>query len=87
MLMSLISLSDDQIEIVTSAMRQWCRLNRCDIDSVDGRRALTLAIDLVNVHQDEFVLEALIKALGPSCEPEKFVETVNNKRPTPPTSF
>ncbi|KRB58260.1 hypothetical protein ASE04_28160 [Rhizobium sp. Root708] len=47
MLLSLISLSDDEIESVTMSVREWCQLRHCDVDSPEGRRALTKVIDLV----------------------------------------
>jgi len=64
-LMSLISLSDDEIETVTSALRQWCQFNHCDIDSIPGRRAITVAVELVQTKHDHVLLERLIEALGP----------------------
>ncbi|MDM9622193.1 hypothetical protein [Rhizobium sp. S96] len=47
MLQSLISLSDQKIELVIDAVREWCAKHGFDIDSGQGRRALTVAIDLV----------------------------------------
>lgn len=65
MLMSLISMSDDEIERVTSAVRDWCRVNRCQIDSEEGRRAVTYSIDLVQTNPREPLLDHLIEVLGP----------------------
>ncbi|MBB4234150.1 hypothetical protein [Rhizobium esperanzae] len=52
MLLSLISLTDDEIAIVTNAVRQWCCEKKLDIDSVEGRRAITIAVDLVQLNTD-----------------------------------
>ncbi|ANK86235.1 MULTISPECIES: hypothetical protein [Rhizobium] len=49
MLLSLISLDDSQITIVTDAVRQWCCEKKLDIDSIEGRRAVTVAVDLVQL--------------------------------------
>lgn len=66
MLQSLISLSDSQIELVTKSVREWCRTHHCDIDSGDGRRALTVAIDLVQSQQsEESLVPQLMKRLAP----------------------
>ncbi|WP_088678357.1 hypothetical protein [Rhizobium sp. R339] len=43
----LISLDDMDIAIVTDAVCHWCCEKKLDIDSVEGRRAITLAVDLV----------------------------------------
>ncbi|MDO3432149.1 hypothetical protein QWJ46_05585 [Rhizobium sp. CBN3] len=69
MLLSLISLTDSQIELVTSAVREWCRLHRCDIDSGDGRRALIVAVDLVqSKHPEKCLLPELTQRLAPPSE-------------------
>ncbi|MBB4440328.1 MULTISPECIES: hypothetical protein [Rhizobium] len=49
MLLSLISLDDDDITIVTDAVRQWCCEKKLDIDSIEGHRAITVAVDLVQM--------------------------------------
>ncbi|WP_245496770.1 hypothetical protein [Rhizobium ruizarguesonis] len=49
-LLSLISLNDDDITIVTDAVRQWCCERRLDIDSIEGRHAITVAVDLVQLN-------------------------------------
>lgn len=49
MLLSLISLDDSQITIVTDAVRQWCCEKKLGIDSIEGRRAITVAVDLVQL--------------------------------------
>jgi hypothetical protein len=36
-------ISGQEIERITTAVRQWCTDNNCEIDSNEGRRALTLA--------------------------------------------
>jgi hypothetical protein len=55
MLQSLISLSDNEIETVTSAVREWCRVNNCQIDSAQGHRAIAVAIDLIQTQHAEVV--------------------------------
>ncbi|MBY3390430.1 MULTISPECIES: hypothetical protein [Rhizobium] len=65
MLQSLITLSDQDIEVVITAVRQWCTKNHCEIDSNEGRRALTLAIDLVQNSARDTLLQNLTERLGP----------------------
>lgn len=66
MLMSLICLSDEEIEIVTSAVREWCRAHHHDIDSSEGRRALTIAVDLVqSKHSGERIVALLGQRMNP----------------------
>ncbi|OWV77670.1 hypothetical protein ATY77_30010 [Rhizobium sp. R634] len=50
MLQSLISLDDREINLVTDAVQHWCSENKLDIDSVEGRRAITIAVDLVQTN-------------------------------------
>ncbi|AGS22383.1 hypothetical protein NXC12_CH02653 [Rhizobium etli] len=59
MLLSLISLDDSQITIVTDAVRQWCCEKKLDIDSIEGRRAVTVAVDLaqLNIAQNRLFAE------------------------------
>lgn len=52
LLLSLISLNDDEITIVTDAVRQWCCQRKLDIDSIEGRYAITVAVDLVQMNTD-----------------------------------
>ncbi|WP_209888666.1 hypothetical protein [Rhizobium leguminosarum] len=52
MLLSLIALNDDEITIVTDVVRQWCCERKLDIDSIEGRRAITIAVDLVQMNID-----------------------------------
>ncbi|WP_245006910.1 hypothetical protein [Rhizobium laguerreae] len=63
MLQSLITLSDQDIEVVITAVRQWCTRNHCEIDSNEGRRALTLAI--VQNSARDTLLQNLTERLGP----------------------
>lgn len=49
MLSSPISLDDQDIIIVTDAVRQWCGERKFDIDSIEGRRAITVAVDLLQM--------------------------------------
>lgn len=59
MLLSLISLDDREISIVTDAVQQWCSDRKLDVDSIEGRRAVTIAVDLVqmNTPQETFFAE------------------------------
>jgi hypothetical protein len=64
MLLSLISLNDDEITIVTDAVRQWCCERKLDIDSIEGRHAITVAVDLVQMNTDcDRLFAALSKQL------------------------
>jgi hypothetical protein len=64
MLQSLISLSDQEIELVTEAVRQWCSKHHCDVDSTEGHRALTAAIDIVQTRPGKrTVIEELSERL------------------------
>lgn len=66
MLQSLISLSDSEIELVATAVWEWCRANNCDIDSTEGRRALTLAVDLAQAkNAEDGLLPELAHRLAP----------------------
>lgn len=60
MLMSLVTLSDDEIKRVMAAVSQWCRENHCEVDSEAGRRALTIAIDLVQTKSSDERLVTLL---------------------------
>ncbi|MGO7486546.1 hypothetical protein ACC808_27845 [Rhizobium ruizarguesonis] len=64
MLQSLITLSDQDIEVVITAVQQWCTRNHCDIDSNEGHRALTLAIDLVQNSARDTLLHNMTERLG-----------------------
>ena len=63
MLQSLISLTDHDVARVTDAVRQWCSAQRIDVDSSEGHRALTVAIDLVLTRRGEALLEELVQRL------------------------
>lgn len=47
MLQTLISLRDDQIDLVLDAVRKWCDERALDIDSDEGRRAVNMAVNLI----------------------------------------
>ncbi len=85
MLMSLISLSDEEIETVTSSVREWCQLNHHDIDSSEGRRAITAAVELVQTRSNEAFLDQLIKALESPFDtlPETSVNAVKRQGSSP----
>ncbi|MBX4929032.1 hypothetical protein ABID08_000682 [Rhizobium binae] len=54
-----IPLDDCEITTVTDAVRQWCEERKVDIDSIEGRRAMTLAVDLIqtNPRHDQLLAE------------------------------
>ncbi len=69
MLLSLLYLEDSEIELVTLAVHEWCRLHLCDVDSSEGRRALTMAIDLVQSrHSERSLLPELTGCLAPPSD-------------------
>jgi len=90
MLMSLISLSDNEIERVMAAVGQWCRENHCEVDSEAGRRALTTAIDLAQTQSsDKRIFTLLVQRLNPPHDYEDVrhgnATTIDNSRGTTPT--
>ncbi|KAA0681155.1 hypothetical protein DTW90_37170 [Neorhizobium sp. P12A] len=63
-LLNLLSLEDDQIEIVTGAVRRWCEENRHSVNSQAGRQAMEVAISLaVSQRTDQSKLESLLAKL------------------------
>lgn len=83
-------LTDQEIEHVTSAVCEWCRLNHCDLDSQEGRRAITISVDLIQTKPYEPLLDQLIRVLGPfETKPEICsgnASTIDKPRTTTPTS-
>ena len=70
MLQSLISLSDSDIDLVTNTVHAWCRTHHCNIDSADGHRALTTAVDLMqSSHTDPSLIQSLAQRLAPLDQP------------------
>ncbi|MGO4119411.1 hypothetical protein ACEQ6C_40465, partial [Rhizobium ruizarguesonis] len=57
----LISLNDDEITIVTDSVRQWCCERKLDIDIIEGRHAITVAVDLVQLNTGR---DRLLRQLG-----------------------
>jgi hypothetical protein len=47
MLQSLMTLSDEEVDLLIRSVHRWCALNNVSIDSSDGRRAITVAIELM----------------------------------------
>nr|WP_132961039.1 hypothetical protein [Rhizobium sp. BK251] len=65
MLQTLISLSDQEIELVIGAVREWCAENHCEIDSSEGRRAMTAAVDVLQASPSRSVfLQELSQRMG-----------------------
>lgn len=50
MLQSLISLEDQDIDTVLDAVTAWCDIRGVLVDSAEGRRAITIAVDIVCNH-------------------------------------
>lgn len=88
MLMSLISLSDNEIETVTSAVSEWCHLNHCDIDSSQGRRAIMIAVELVQGKHDEPFLDCLVEALRSAFESQPAISggAISHSGPATPAT-
>jgi hypothetical protein len=61
MFQSLVSLEDDQITTIVDAVQRWCADQHIDIDSGDGRRAIRIAIDLVQTTSDAAILLDMLK--------------------------
>lgn len=64
MLQSLISLDDRDVDSVLDAVNHWCAGEGIAIDSADGRRAFTAAVDLVSSHGPAELLQALTTRLA-----------------------
>lgn len=64
MLQSLISLQDDQIEIVLAAVTEWCSEHDVSIDSPDGRRAILAAVDVISNYQMSSFRDTLAERLA-----------------------
>jgi hypothetical protein len=47
MLQSLISMPDEQIDLVLDAVKSWCEAHGVSLESHDGRRAINLAVNIV----------------------------------------
>ena len=47
MLQFLMTLSDEEVDLLIRSVHRWCALNKVSVDSVDGRRAITTAIELM----------------------------------------
>ncbi len=46
-LLSLLYLDDHGIELVSNAVRQWCQVRHVSIQSIQGQKALNIAVDKV----------------------------------------
>jgi hypothetical protein len=45
-LLNMLSLSDEDIDLVTSVIHGWCRENRISLDSQRGQEAMSAAVQL-----------------------------------------
>ena len=43
-LLNLVSLDDDQVEIIITAVKDWCEQNGVSIDDENGRQAMSIAL-------------------------------------------
>lgn len=46
-LLSLLYLDDHGVELVSNAVRQWCQVHHVSIQSIQGQKALNIAVDKV----------------------------------------
>lgn len=47
MLQALINLDDDQMEAILSAVLDWCKTRGVNIESDEGQRAVSIAVDIL----------------------------------------
>ncbi len=47
MLQFLMTLSDEEVDLLIRSVHRWCALNHVAIDSPAGRRAMAVAIELM----------------------------------------
>jgi hypothetical protein len=47
MLQYLTAFTDEEVDLLIRTVERWCALNHVSIDSSDGRRAITVAIELM----------------------------------------
>jgi hypothetical protein len=64
LLQSLISLNDKQITVVLDAVKTWCDSRNVVVDSHEGRRAVTAAVDLVCNHAPTDLLAEMTDRLN-----------------------
>ncbi|PKA41594.1 hypothetical protein N2599_13870 [Rhizobium sullae] len=69
-LLDLLPLNENEIELVTTVVRQWCEDHRVLIESGRGRVAMTTAVGLVI--SGERSPEALSEALGRCMRIEQY---------------
>ncbi|MBB3303327.1 hypothetical protein FHT72_006949 [Rhizobium sp. BK077] len=46
-LLSLLYLDDHGVELVSNAVRQWCQVRRVSNQTIQGQKALNIAVDKV----------------------------------------
>ncbi|TCU05586.1 hypothetical protein [Rhizobium sullae] len=74
-LLDLLPLNENEIELVTTVVRQWCEDHRVLIESGRGRVAMTTAVGLVI--SGERSPEALSEALGRGMGIEQYNRPVD----------
>ncbi|MGM5087514.1 hypothetical protein E0H64_17605 [Rhizobium leguminosarum bv. viciae] len=65
-LVSLLYLDDHGIELVTNAVKHWCRVHHVSMQSIQGQRAMGIAID---------------KVLSGESSPAALVEAIDSHMP------
>lgn len=75
MLQTLISMSDPEIDLVLAAVREWCSSKHFELESAEGRRAVNVAVDLVQSQRtDDNLFAELTRRLAPLEEREVPVQ-------------
>ncbi|MGR9171974.1 hypothetical protein [Rhizobium sp. KDH_Rht_773_N] len=69
-LINLLSLQDDEIDIATTAVRDWCSTHKTSIDSLHGRAAMTEVVRLIMAGERQPAL--LADALARHMRLEQF---------------
>jgi hypothetical protein len=64
-LRSLISLEDDQIDLVLYTVKKWCDDNRVEINSAEGNRAINVAVNLISSNGAHDLLSEMKQRLSP----------------------
>ncbi|MGY5810208.1 hypothetical protein ACXHXG_21220 [Rhizobium sp. LEGMi198b] len=70
LLSNLLTLEDDEIEIVTTIVKLWCEKNHVDLDSDCGKSAMAAAVN--HVVAGEKTPEALYEAITIQMHIEQY---------------
>jgi hypothetical protein len=74
-LFRLMSLEDDEIEIVTTVVRQWCAENHIAMDTARGKAATDAATN--RALSGETTTEALFEAISIEMRVEQYKNPLN----------